>query len=162
MACPSSYPITLADVRAEFGGAVGTSLGAYVRGGAYVPNAAPNLGVPTALPINLGDLLGAAAVVYGATLSPTYLSKVRVGTGTATTAACTVTVTGSAGSLTYAWTRTSGSTAITINSPSSASTTFNSTFLSLTSRTAYFKCTVTDSILGTTSTTDVQVDMEAT
>lgn len=162
MTLPASYPITLAQVCAEFGAPSNTPLGSFLRGGAYVPNAAPNLGVPTAKPINLGDLLGASAAVYGATLAPTYLSKVRVGTGTATTAACTVTVTGSAGSLTYAWTRTSGSTAITINSPSGASTTFNSTFLSLISRTAYFKCTVTDSILGTTSTTDVQVDMEAT
>lgn len=160
MACPSSYPITLADVRAEFGGAVGTSLGAYVRGGAYVPNIGANASVPTSVPITLGNMLGSTAAVYGATLSPTYLSKVRVGTGIVDSNPCTTTVTGSAGSLTYLWTKVSGG-AITINNATSATTTFRANFISLGSRTAYFKCTVTDSILGTTSTSNVQVDLEA-
>lgn len=54
-------PISLADVRAEYGAPLGTSLGAFVRGGAWVPDSPGNSGVPTVKPIALGDLLGSAA-----------------------------------------------------------------------------------------------------
>ncbi len=53
-------PISLADVRAEYGAPFGTSLGAFVRGGAFVPDSPGNVGVPTAKPIALGDLLGSS------------------------------------------------------------------------------------------------------
>lgn len=161
MACPSSYPITLADVRAEFGGAAGTPLGSYLRGGSYVPNIPANSGVPTSKPITLGNLLGASASVpYAATAAPSYLSNVRIGTGIVDSGNCTTTVTGSVGSLSYSWTKISGG-AITILSPTSATTKFRANFISLGSRTAYFQCTVTDSSLGTTNTNTVQVDLEA-
>ena len=54
-------PISLADVRAEYGAPLPTPLGAFVRGGAFVPDSPGNVGVPTAKPIALGDLLGSAA-----------------------------------------------------------------------------------------------------
>ena len=54
-------PISLADVRAEYGAPLGTALGAFVRGGAFVPDTAGNAGVPTVKPISLGDLLGSSA-----------------------------------------------------------------------------------------------------
>lgn len=61
MTLPSSGSLTMAQVRAEFGGAAGTPLHAYVRGGAYVPDVAGNSSVPTSPPIRLAQLLGASA-----------------------------------------------------------------------------------------------------
>lgn len=60
MALPSSHPITLGQVCTEFGAPTTARLGLFVRGGSYVPNTTTNAGVPTAEPITLGDLLGAA------------------------------------------------------------------------------------------------------
>jgi hypothetical protein len=60
MAVPSSPPITLLDVVAEFGG--DGDLRSYLRGGAYVPNVPENSGVPTSLPISLLDLAGAVSI----------------------------------------------------------------------------------------------------
>lgn len=62
MALPASPPISMSQVYAEFGGA-GQPLTAFVRGGAYVPNTGTNAGVPTAPPISLQQLLGAAATI---------------------------------------------------------------------------------------------------
>ncbi len=59
MTLPTEKPISLAQVRAEFGAPLGTALGAFVRGGAWVPDVPQNSGVPTAKPISLGNLLGA-------------------------------------------------------------------------------------------------------
>lgn len=71
MALPASPPISLSQVCTEFGAPATTPLASFLRGGAYVPNAAPNLGVPTALPISLLDLLGAAAGGGGAVVALT-------------------------------------------------------------------------------------------
>jgi len=54
-------PISLANVRAEYGAPLGTALGAFVRGGAWVPDTSQNIAVPTAKPIALRDLLGAGS-----------------------------------------------------------------------------------------------------
>jgi hypothetical protein len=91
-----------------------------------------------------------------ATASPTTLSITGSATSL-TTAASTVSPAGGTPSYSYAWARTSGSTAITITSPTAASTTFGATSLSAgESRTATFRCTVTDS-LAATATVDVSV-----
>ena len=59
MTLQATPPISLGDVEAEFGAPSGTALGAFVRGGAWVPDGpAANAGVPTAKPISLGDMLG--------------------------------------------------------------------------------------------------------
>ena len=60
MTLQSTPPISLGDVYAEYGAPNGTPLGAFVRGGAWVPDSAQNAGVPTSKPISLGDLLGSA------------------------------------------------------------------------------------------------------
>lgn len=60
MTLPASLPISLSQIYAEFGGA-GQPLSAFVRGGAYVPNTAQNLGVPTSLPISISHFVGAGA-----------------------------------------------------------------------------------------------------
>lgn len=51
-------PLKLSEVKAEFGGAANPKLSDYLRGGSYVPNIAPNIGVDSSLPINLLSLLG--------------------------------------------------------------------------------------------------------
>lgn len=61
--------------------------------------------------------------------------------GSVTTNSVTVTAAGT-GPLTYLWTRVSGD-AITIDSPTAATTTFSGT-VGATGKTALFKCTVTD------------------
>ena len=55
-------PISMADIEAEFEAPPGTPLSAFVRGGAFVPDTTPNVGVPTAKPIAMTDLLGAANI----------------------------------------------------------------------------------------------------
>lgn len=60
MTLPTSPPLALTQVLAEFGAPAGTPLSAMVRGGAYVPNIPQNSNVPTAPPIELLDFLGAA------------------------------------------------------------------------------------------------------
>jgi hypothetical protein len=59
MALPSSGPITLAQIQAEFGGSSPISLANYYKGGLYVKETdyAPN--VPTSGPINLADFYSA-------------------------------------------------------------------------------------------------------
>jgi hypothetical protein len=62
MALPSSGAISLSQIAAEFGGSAPHNITEYYRGGTYVPNAAPNLSVPTSGAIKLTDFYGAAAV----------------------------------------------------------------------------------------------------
>jgi hypothetical protein len=106
--------------------------------------------------------LAAAAASISTTLnaaaSPSSLST--SGTGTPlTTASTTVTPTGGTSPYTYAWTRISGSTLITANSASAATTTFTgATLASGTTYSAVFRCTVTDNVAAT-KTVDVNVEV---
>lgn len=63
MTLPAAPPITLAQVRAEFGAPAGTPLHAFNRGGAWVPNITQNNAVPTVAPIRLAQLCGATKYV---------------------------------------------------------------------------------------------------
>lgn len=161
MALPASPPISMAQVRAEFGGTTSTPLSAYVRGGAYVPASAANSGVPTAPPIRLAQLCGASALgALSATASPAALYASRGTPGTATTAACAVSVANSTGTLTYAWTRLSGD-ASTAVSGATATVTFAATVNGPNPvRSSVWRCNVTDSVRGTVSTNSVSVDLE--
>jgi hypothetical protein len=73
-----------------------------------------------------------------------------------TSSSTTVTPTGGTAAYTYAWTKVSGDT-LTVNSPTSASTTFSASVTS--SKTAIYRCTVTDS-LATTATADVTITLD--
>lgn len=163
MTLPASPPITMANVRAEFGGTAGTTkLSAYVRGGAYVPNIAANSGVPTSVPIRLNQLCGATKTTGSAlavSLSTGYVNKISATPATLTTAAVTATATGGSGTKTYAWTRVSGDTGITATSSSSATTAFSGTVNKTTPiRDAVFRCTVTDA--SGSAYADVSVHLE--
>lgn len=144
MALPSSPPITLAQVCAEFGAPANTPLTAFLRGGAYVPATPANLGVPTSLPLGLTQLLGASAATtppLSASLWPTAVYGGGQVGATATSDACTASYTGGAGAVSYAWERVSGSG--TIDSPSSATTTFSGTRGTAGDLTGVFRCKVT-------------------
>lgn len=78
--------------------------------------------------------------------------------GTVQSEAVTVTPSGGAGTLTYSWTFVSGSSSVSAVSASSATTAFRSTGVTG-SRTAVFRCTVSDGITSAT-TNDVNVTLE--
>lgn len=58
MTLPASGPISLSDIRNEFGGSAPDSLSEYYRGGAYVPNIPANNSIPTSGAISLSDFYG--------------------------------------------------------------------------------------------------------
>lgn len=88
----------------------------------------------------------------GGSASPT--SVAGEGTGTSITSnASLVTATGGSGTYTYQWNKVSGGT-VTAVSATSASSTFRGASMALgETRTAVFKCVITDSVTGSTFTT---------
>lgn len=160
MVMPASVPVTMAQLRAEFGGTIGvTKLSAYNRGGSLVPNTPRNAGVPTAVPIRLNQFVGASRLQC--TLSTSSLYASRATPGTVTSASCTRTISGATGATSTLWSRVSGDAAIAITSSTSASTTFSASVSAVNpSRTAVFKCTVTDTVTNVDSNTNVTVTLE--
>lgn len=126
MTLPSSPPISMDQVLAEFGAPAGTPLHAFVRGGAYVPNITSNSSVPTAPPITLHQLCGASAYqspvisgptlvnFYGAQANPTRNYTVLSGQS----------VTGGNGITSISWVRISGSAGIGCLTPTTVNCTF--------------------------------------
>lgn len=103
----------------------------------------------------LSGKASSVSTALSAAASPGTISA--TGSGTSVTTG-SVTASGSAGTspYTYAWTKLSGGT-ISANSTTSATTTFTATSLaSAESRTAIFRCTVTDNV-SATATADVTV-----
>lgn len=157
----SSYPVSMAAVRAALGGTTTTKLSEYVRGGAYVGNYPPNLSVPTSVPIRLGDLRGASSTPsYYADASPTTCTGTIASPGTCTTGSTTATAHGvTGGTTTYAWARVSGDSSQSAVSPTSATTAFRRTCtVANVTYTALWACTVTNTISGATVTNNVTVN----
>jgi hypothetical protein len=63
MPLPTSLPLSLPEIEAEFSAPDGTPFSEFVRGGAWVPDNAENQGVPTTLPMAITDFFGAASTV---------------------------------------------------------------------------------------------------
>ncbi len=120
----------------------------------------PAGGVSTTEPPAAG-VAGSSNTVSGtlaASAAPSAISKTDSGSSI-TTASTTVTATGGTSPYTYAWTRISGSTLITADSASAATTTFTGTpLVNNTTYDAVFRCTVTDSAAAT-KTVDVTVSI---
>jgi len=92
---------------------------------------------------------------FSVALSPTELSRFGA-YSTQTTGGVTATAANGAGGYSYAWTKVSGDP-ITINSPSSATTTFTAAGLAYgETRSAIFRCTTTD-LSASTATADISV-----
>jgi hypothetical protein len=160
MTLPTSGNITLAQVRAEFGGAAGTALHSYNRGGSRVPNTTKNAGIPTAAPITLHQFYGASA--FSASVSPSSVSGSRATIGTATTGACTCTPVG-ATSPTYTWTFVSGDSGVVPTAGTSATTAFSaSVSAGNDARSAVYKCVVHDSAGGTVDSDTVTASLSFT
>lgn len=86
--------------------------------------------------------LGSPPIVV--TLSDTSILASRSGAGFVQTATVTASASGGNGSFTYAWTRLTGDTEITAQSPSLAATRFQATVATGSLFEADFRCTVTD------------------
>lgn len=104
-------------------------------------------------------ILAAQSAPLSVVVSPTSLYKSRVGNGSITSDPATGSASGGTPGYTYAWTYVSGSS-YTINSPSSAATTFTTTVSVGSSKTGTYRCTVTDGV-GGTAYFDITVDFEA-
>lgn len=155
MALPSSGDLTFAQIQAEFGGATPPAdLRSYLKNAGYVVGLgakidyAPN--VPESGAITLRDFLGAAKNNLAVSLSATSVSGSRPcpPSGNATTDSVTCSVSGGSGSYTYQWYWDSGDTSFTIVSATSATTTFRRLVALDDNFTAYFFCTVTDTVTG--------------
>jgi hypothetical protein len=126
----------------------------------WVRTKMPAGGVSTTEPPAAG-VAGSSNTVSGtlaASAAPSAISKTDSGSSI-TTASTTVTATGGTAPYTYSWVRTSGSTLITANSASAATTTFTGTpLVNNTTYDAVFRCTVTDNAAAT-KTVDVTVSI---
>lgn len=165
MTLPASGPITLVMIQTEFGGTNPISIDEYYRGGANVPDTATNAAIPTSGAISFDNFHGASADTGGsppppptktASVSPIYIYT--TGTGSKTSASATATGSGGTPS-SYLWTRISGDASITINSPTSATTSFAASVAAGNDKLATFKCTITFSDASTAyDTVDVEFD----
>lgn len=77
----------------------------------------------------------------------------RSGAGSVTTTSVTVTPTGGTGPYTYAWAYLSGDAIFTASAPTAATTTFSGSVAAGEDKSAVWRCTVTDSLAATASTT---------
>lgn len=150
MTLPSTGPISLANVNVELGLSSTTNISLNQT------NVRTLAGISSGT-ISLNSLRGKSNAPT-ITISPSSLYTSRSGGGSATSAAATGLGSGGAGGYTYAWTYVSGSS-YTINSPSSAATTFTTTLIAGAYKTGVYRCTVTSG--GVTATADIQVDFES-
>jgi len=96
--------------------------------------------------------VGADALSFSASISPSSVLKTRFGSGSATTATVTATPTGGTGPYTYAWALFSGD-ALTVTAPTSATTAFTGSVGIGEDKSAVYRCTITDSLAATAPAT---------
>ena len=162
MPLPTSGPLTLNDIQTEFGGSNPIGLDEYYAGGAYVPAGTSGTygAVPSSGAISIQNFYGTSKTVpLSISISPSSLYNSRTGNGSLTSSPATGTGSGGTGPYTYAWTYVSGNS-YTINSPSSATTTFTTSLIAGQLKSGVYRCTVTDSLSATASAT-ITVDMES-
>lgn len=107
-------------------------------------------------------MLGIGFTPLNASVSPSSVSGSRATGGTCVSGTAAATGTGGSTPYTYAWTYVSGDSGISCNSSTASATTFQALVSSsIPSRTAVWRCTITDS-LGATATADVSIDLEYT
>ena len=162
MALPSSGPLSLADIQTEFGGGNPISLSEYYAGGGLVPPGTTGTygAVPSSGEISIRNFYGtSAAVPLSIIISPSNIANTRTGSGSITSDPATGIASGGSGGYSYAWTFISGNS-YTINTPSTATTSFT-TFLSAGQiKSGVYRCTVTDSSAAT-AFADITVELES-
>ena len=105
-------------------------------------------------------LLGAAGnAPLVINISPTSTYTTRAGAGSLTSPTSTGVAGGGSGGYTYAWTYVSGDS-FTINTPSTAGTTFTTTLGAAQYKAGTYRCTVTDSSSATASATTL-IELES-
>jgi len=150
MALPSTGPISLANVNVELG------LSSTATISLNQANVRTLAGVASGT-ISMSNLLGKSNAPT-ITINVGSLYTTRSGAGSATSNSATATASGGSGGYTYAWTRVSGDT-YTINSSTSATTTFTTTLSNGQFKSGIYRCTVTSG--GVTASADIQVDSES-
>jgi len=107
-----------------------------------------------------GNTLRLVYPQLAASASPASASGAVNRPGLVTSNAVTITATGAPGTVTYSWSRVSGSTAISISSTTAATVTWSGGVTGLgPTLDAIWRCTITDTITGTT-TVNVPVHLE--
>lgn len=162
MALPTSGALSLNDIKGEFGGPAAPSLNDYYAGGTYVPSGTTgtNGAVPSSGAISINNFYGtSAATSLSINISPGDMYTSRSGPGLVTSSTDTASASGGAGGYTYAWSYQSGDS-YTINSPTSAATTFTTNVGVGVLKSGVYRCTVTDS-LSATAYQDVTIEFEA-
>jgi len=150
MALPSTGPISLANVNVELG------LSSTATISLNQANVRTLAGVASGT-ISMSNLLGKSNAPT-ITINVGSLYTTRSGAGSATSNSATATASGGSGGYTYAWTRVSGDT-YTINSSTSATTTFTTTLSNGQFKSGIYRCTVTSG--GVTAFANIQVDFES-
>lgn len=107
----------------------------------------------------LGAIVATGGSAPSVSIAPSPLYDSRTGGGSITSSIATATATGGAGGYSYAWTYVSGD-ALTVSSPAASSTTFSTTLLSGQTKTAVYRCTVTDAA-SATGFDDLTVTLES-
>lgn len=157
MALPTSGNLSLSQVRAEFGAPVATPLSAFLRGGAWVPDTAANVAVPTVLPISLRQLLGSSAIPPLSVTAPD-IDAGSIAPDDAIGSSIAV-VSGGIGPFSYAWSWVVGGTGITLSNAATATVTATKTTSGVSSGTA--RVTVTDAgDGGKTAAHDISITLE--
>lgn len=168
MPLPSSGPITLAMIRAFYGGAAPDSIFEYYKGGAYVPNTAGNATVPTSGAISLFNFYGQGGGGGGGGSPISASNSGANGTlfqnepAPATrnvSATGSVLATGGTGSYTCTWSHISGSVAIATPGANVFNPSFTNAVPKNTGLTAVKRCTVSDGV-NTPASTDMTVLLE--
>lgn len=163
MTLPSSGPLSLGDIKGEFGGPASPSLGDYYAGGAYVPAGTTGTygAVPSSGPISIRDFYGTSNTPppLSASISPNPTYGSRTGAGSVTAGPATVAPSGGVAPYSYSWSRVSGD-AFTINSPTAYATTFTAAVPAGVLRFGIYQCVVTDS-LGATVAPNTTVELES-
>lgn len=149
MALQNSPPISLNDIKSEFGATGTRRLTEFYRGGPFVPNIPENSSVPTSGPISVLDFLGATnyvpldgdrSPIGGDVFIP---EPAPVQTSVSATGAAGAT--GGTGSYTYVWTILSGGAAIS-GSNTNASVLINATVPKNGTVSGTIRCQISDGV----------------
>lgn len=154
MALPTSPPISLNQIKTEFGATGSRALTEFYRGGSFVPNTPANSSVPSSGSISLLDFLGASNYTAPTATATGASGEMQMGppgdpfANVTTFSPAVCAASGGTGSFSYLWQRVSGDTAITIvGAGTSASAHFQTLALPRNStRTATWRCRVTDGV----------------
>lgn len=152
MPLPASGQITSEQIRAQYGGSTPFRIQDYYRGGARVPNTAPNQNIPTSGPISFSNFYGQGGSGGGLSLSGNpapYGSRLGPGTSTVT-ASPNLVASGGSGSYSFNTIKNSGAT-MALNNPNLPTVSVSQGMTGNSTISATYTSTVTDTSNGQTA-----------